>query len=67
MRWFIEEAEAGRMNEVLSKVGRGFAGAVFGKREELVEGGLDEELFPKTGPVFMSGLNLLTPPQGPQG
>ena len=42
MRWFVEEAEAGEMNEVLSRQGREFAGTVLGKREELIKGGLDE-------------------------
>jgi len=42
MRWFVEEAEAGEMNEVLSRQGREFAGTVLGKHEELIKGGLDE-------------------------
>jgi hypothetical protein len=42
MRWFVEEAEAGEMNEVLSRRGWEFADTVLGKREELIKGGLDE-------------------------
>jgi len=49
--------QAGGMNEVLSKAGRGFAGRVFGKREELVEGGLDEALLGRFVEAICEGEN----------
>ena len=55
MRCFVEESDAGGMNEVLSKAGRRFAGTVFGKREELVEGGLDEEVLGRFVEVVREG------------
>ncbi|MHC4539549.1 MAG: SEFIR domain-containing protein [Planctomycetota bacterium] len=44
MRWFVEETEAGRMNEVLLKAAAGFAGGIQGNVKVLPKNGLDEEL-----------------------
>ena len=44
MRWFIEEAQAGRMNELLVRDATEFAGGLKANIEVLVAGGLDEEL-----------------------
>ena len=44
MRWFAQEVEADRLNEVLLREAAGFADDLIGKAKELLEGGLDEEL-----------------------
>ncbi|MBL7145410.1 MAG: tetratricopeptide repeat protein [Phycisphaerae bacterium] len=45
MRWFMEEVEGKRDNEVLLKAAAGFAQVVKGNMELLLKNGLDEKLF----------------------
>ena len=44
MRWFMEEVEAKRENEVLLKAAAGFIGGIKGNAEVLLKNGLDEKL-----------------------
>lgn len=56
MQWFIEEAEAGRMNELLVRDAAGFAGDLKANLKVLAAGGLDEELVER----FLSMLKDVT-------
>jgi len=44
MRWFIEEAEGGRMNEMLVRAAAGIAQGILANIKVLAAGGLDEGL-----------------------
>ena len=44
MRWFLEDVECQRVNEVLLRAAVGFADDVRGNAKALLEGGLDERI-----------------------
>jgi tetratricopeptide (TPR) repeat protein len=59
MRWFMEEVEGKRENEVLLQEAAGFAQNVMGNSELLLKNGLDEKLLEKFSQILTEKLDNL--------